>query len=240
MEDKKVIQNNVRGQLMRFVGYTRSLALCSNMNYEVENLDFIDRIGPGEVYYDLGACEGRFSLYAALKGIETYAFEPEKMNYSAFGENLEINGLTNKEHIRAYNLGIGAGFQGATMKIGQPWAGGHQKVVDYNETRTDLNFDFKEEQSIEIVPLDGFIEKENLPVPTYLKVDIDGSEMPFLAGATKTLQHPSLKAVLFELSTLDPKFEEILETLQKAGLAEKERFQVPNEPNLFNILFERK
>jgi FkbM family methyltransferase len=240
MEDKQVISNTVRGQAMQFVGYTRSLALCSNMNYEVENLDFIDRVGPGEVYYDLGACEGRFSLYAALKGIETYAFEPEKMNYSAFRENLEINGLLEKSHMHAFNKGVGARFQGATIKIGQPWAGGHQKVVDYQETRTDLNFDFKEEQAIEIVPLDGFISQNNLPVPTYLKVDIDGSEMPFLEGASQTLASPKLKAVLFELSTLDPRFHEILRKMEEAGLAEIQRFQVPNEPNLFNILFERK
>ena len=239
MEDKKVISNSVRGLNMKFVGYTRSLALCSNMNYEVENLDFIDRIQPGETYYDLGACEGRFSLYAALKGIEVYSFEPEKMNFGAFSENLEINGLSGKSHVHIFNAGVGARFQNATIKIGQPWAGGHQKVVDYNETRADLNFEFKEEQIIEIVPLDGLIEKENLPVPNYLKVDIDGSEMPFISGAINTLSSKELKAVLFELSILDPKFDQILDKMKEAGLKEFKRFQVPNEPDLFNFLFER-
>ncbi|HMK07007.1 MAG TPA: hypothetical protein VK476_05710, partial [Flavobacterium sp.] len=59
----------LRGTNFKLMTYTRSLELCSRMNYETENLDFIDLIEGGKVMYDLGACEGRFSIYAAMKGI---------------------------------------------------------------------------------------------------------------------------------------------------------------------------
>ena len=61
------------------------------MNYETEILDFIDRIHEGEVLFDLGAAEGRFAIYAALKRVRTWAFEPEEMNFQALLENLELN-----------------------------------------------------------------------------------------------------------------------------------------------------
>ena len=240
MDNKQIIDKEVRNVKMSFVGYTRSLALCSNMNYETENLDFIDRIKEGENYYDLGACEGRFSLYAALKGIPTISFEPEKLNFSAFIENIQINELAENKILKPYHLGVGEKNRKATMKIGQPWAGGHQKVVDYKETRADLSFDFTDEQNIDIISLDAFIEENKLSPPIYMKVDIDGSEMPFLIGAEQTLSRSSLKAILFELSNLDPKYDEIISFLTKCGLIATEHFQVPNEPNLFNILFERK
>ena len=58
---------DVRGSTLNLMTYTRSLKLCAKMNYETENLDFIDGMKQGEVLFDLGACEGRYSIYAALR-----------------------------------------------------------------------------------------------------------------------------------------------------------------------------
>ncbi len=113
-------------------------------------------------------------------------------------------------------------------------------MVDYSETREDLNFNFKDQQTIDIVPLDGFICQNNLPIPTFLKIDIDGSEIPFLEGASETLSSTKLKSVLFELSTADLHYEQILRRMEESGLVEAQRFQIPNEPNLYNIQFDRK
>ena len=223
---------------MKFVAYTRSLELCSRMNYETENLDFIDQIKAGEVLFDLGACEGRFSIYAALKGIKCHSFEPEKNNYSAFLENLQVNTL-GQEIVKTYKLAIGEENKKGKLNIGQPWAGGHQKVVQQVETREDLKFDFKDVEEIEVVSLDQFIEDNNIEHPDYLKVDIDGSEVSFLQGAQKTLRNKKLKKVIFELETNDKNFDLIILNLKKNGLEEEQRFGVPNEPNLFNIIFKR-
>src|SRR5438874_9975831 len=38
------------------------------------------------------SCEGRFSLYAALRGVRCFAFEPEELNFRALMENIELNG----------------------------------------------------------------------------------------------------------------------------------------------------
>ena len=93
---------DVRDVAMKLMTYTRSLELCARMNYETENLDFIDSIAPGEIFYDLGACEGRFSIYAGLKGITIFAFEPEAKNYSVFRENIELNEL--KDNIKQLSV----------------------------------------------------------------------------------------------------------------------------------------
>ena len=80
---EKIIINNVRGFELKFVGFTHPLELCAQMNYETEVMDFIDTIKKGDVFFDLGACEGRFTVYAAAKGLKCYAFEPEIRNYEA-------------------------------------------------------------------------------------------------------------------------------------------------------------
>lgn len=233
-----VVATTVRGIDMTFMGYTRSLALCARMNYETENLDFIDGIPPGEVLYDLGACEGRFSIYAALKGVRVVAFEPERRNHQAFLENVAANGVS-AERLRILKIAIGAEAGQARLKIGQPWAGGHQKVIEQPDVRQDLAFDFVEEEIVETLGVDEARDRFGLPEPAYLKVDIDGSEMPFLRGASRTLASPALKRIIFELETRDAQFPTIIGLLGHHGFTETRRYQVPNEPFLYNIVFDR-
>lgn len=239
MNDLKHTEISVRAISFKLMTYTRSLELCALMNYETENLDFIDAMHIGEVLYDLGACEGRFSIYAAKKGIKVISFEPEAKNYAVFKQNIELNNFS-VDDLLAINAGVGAENGTATMNIGQPWEGGHQKVVNHGEVRNDLNFNFVDSQKINIFSLDKYIEENNQPNPDYLKIDIDGSEMPFLKGAVKTLQCPELKGIIFELSETDLNFQSILFILNNYGFIETNRFEVPNEPDLYNIIFAKK
>lgn len=233
----KKVAVNVRGVDFVLMGYTRSLELCARMNYETEVLDFIDQMNFGACFYDLGACEGRFSIYAALKGMQVFSFEPEKRNFKVLTENVEVNNLSHA--VTKYNLAVGKETASGIMKVGQPWEGGHQKVVDHEDVRRDLNFDFVEEQIIEVVSLDEHIRKYKLPLPEYLKIDIDGSEVPFLNGAIATLASTELKGIIFELDKGDKNFPGILQRIQAAGFELMREFRVPNEPSLFNMLFRR-
>jgi FkbM family methyltransferase len=229
----------LRGTNFKLMTYTRSLELCSRMNYETENLDFIDRIEEGKVMYDLGACEGRFSIYAAVKGIRVVSFEPEAKNFLVFSQNIALNDIPQNQ-LTAIHAGVGARNGKAVINIGQPWEGGHQKVVEHDEIRNDLNFNFVENQEINLIALDTFIAEGKYPAPDYLKIDIDGSEMPFLEGAKQTLQSANLKGIIFELNEEDPNFKNIIQIFEQYGFTEDERFGVPNEPSLYNIVFSKK
>jgi FkbM family methyltransferase len=237
MNNNKTSTVNVRGIELKLYTYNRSLELCARMNYETENLDFIDKMMPNQVYYDLGACEGRFSIYAALKGLKVLAFEPNKDNYTVLLKNIELNDLTDK--IKVFNVGVGETDKRGILQIGQPWPGGHQKVVKHDSIRGDLGFDFKEEEVIDIISLDSFIVTNNLPIPDKIKIDIDGSEIPFLKGSIKLLENNVVTQLLFELDELDSNYDTVIETLSKIGFKIINKFQVPNEANLFNILFSK-
>ena len=43
--------------------------------------------------------------------------------------------------------------------------------------------------------LDDLIEYGNMPVPTRIKIDVDGFEHKVIEGAKKTLNNPSLKSL---------------------------------------------
>lgn len=230
---------DIRGINFKLMTYTRSLELCARMNYETENLDFIDEITKDEVLYDLGACEGRFSIYAAKKGIRVFSFEPEAKNFKVFSQNIELNNI-GKESLKAFNYGVGQKNGQAIIKIGQPWEGGHQKVVEHGEIRNDLDFNFIENQVINLVSIDSVIADGLCLPPNYLKIDIDGSEMPFLLGAVNTLGSKYLKGIIFELNELDSNFIKIVSILSEYNFIEAKRFKVPNEDSLYNIIFTKK
>tara|TARA_B110000046_G_scaffold60648_1_gene68136 strand:- start:6074 stop:6790 length:717 start_codon:yes stop_codon:yes gene_type:complete len=235
----KATKVDVRGVSFFLNTYTRNLELCARMNYETEVLDFIDGVKEDEVFFDLGACEGRFSLFASKKKINVYAFEPDKYNFKVLMENLEINRNEDSNFI-AMNIALGSHDHEGEMMIGQPWEGGHQKIVVEKGTgRNDLNFEAKEFEKISIRSLDSLLKSPDIPKPNYLKVDIDGSERAFITGAKETLKSRDLKGLIIELNLLDESFGWIIQELTKVGFNEINRFQVPDEGNLFNILYLR-
>lgn len=228
----------VRGVRLKLVTYTRALKLCALMNRENEILDFIDLIEPGEIFFDLGACEGRFALYAALRDIQCYAFEPEALNFRALVQNVHLNGDIIKRHLTPFKCAVGEKNRKAAIHVGQPWAGGHWKVIADVSGRVDLDFKVEREQEIDVVSLDSFIVTNALPQPNYLKVDIDGSELSFLYGSLSTLAHPELRGIIFELHQDDRNYEEVMSLLISHGFTEDSRHEV--EAGLYNIVFKRK
>lgn len=222
---------------MTLLASNRSLELCSQMNYETENLDFIDDASASEVFYDLGACEGRFSTYAALKKLRVYSFEPESRNYGALEQNLKLNNLDNSR-VAAFNKAVGNVNASASMDIGQPWEGGHHKVVDTG-SKQELIFEPVEKQTIQVIRLDDFIKSAGLPPPRYLKVDVDGSEVEFIEGAVDTLAGPDVKEILFELDIESEKFPVVMNKLTGFGFSEVSRHIIPKEKSLYNIRFRK-
>lgn len=235
-EPEKTISTTVRGTEMHLLASSRALELCARMNRETEVLDFIDEMQPGSVMYDLGACEGRFSIYASLRGVKSYAFEPEALNFQALTENIRLNGEKTAQFLRPFNYAVGDHDHVSAIKIAQPWAGGHQRVVA-EAVRSDLAFDFTQEQKINVTALDSFIASQNLPKPDYLKVDVDGSEMLFVKGAMQTLASPSLRGVMFELFEGDQSYQQVLDALARCGQTPVARHKV--EDGLYNVWFRR-
>jgi FkbM family methyltransferase len=233
------ISTIVRGIELRLVGYTRALELCARMNRETEVLDFIDGMKRGDVLYDIGACEGRFALYAASRGVRCLAFEPEELNFQALTENFELNRETTGRLLTLWRFAVGERNHISAIKIAQPWAGGHQRVVaEAARVDLNLNLNFAIEQSVEVISIDDFVRTQNVPPPNYLKIDVDGSELLFIRGAKRTLHDPALRAIMFELQVRDKSYGEIMEFLASCGLIAHKHYEVA--PDLFNVWFTRK
>jgi FkbM family methyltransferase len=196
---------------------------------EVEVLDFIDQIKPGEVLFDIGACGGAFSLYAAKKGIEVWSFEPDPTNYQLLLDNIKRNPECG-DRIHAINVAIGAKIRQERMSTNENKPGGHNKVLESANVRGRGPY----ENIVNVVTLDSLISKV---VPDYMKIDVDGSEMNLALGAANMLKQPKLKQVMIELRK-GSDFQKTRALLNDAGLFEKSRYLI--ERHLLNIVYGRK
>ncbi len=106
-----------------------------------------------------------------------YSFEPMRENFETMQKTMAFN---HSKRIVAINKGLGA--QNETRSISKN--GGASSIL-YNTT--------DEKETIEITTLDEFVAQNNLKIG-FIKVDTEGFEQLFLAGAKKTIceQKPAL------------------------------------------------
>lgn len=106
---------------------------------------------PDAVFYDIGARHGEFSVPLAEK-CNIVAFEPSVDNYNILVNNSKQFG----DRFKSFNI-----------------------ALSESEFECDTNFkdcDKNKYQHITYRKLDTFVQNNNLPLPTYVKIDVEGME----------------------------------------------------------------
>jgi FkbM family methyltransferase len=233
--------------MRHYVGNDRLRLWAEHMeNIEPEILDWMDGFERNAVLYDLGASIGLFSIYAAIKiAAHVVAFEPEAQNFSTMELNHYLNRNRLQHPLVALNLAL-------SNSAGLGWihcrfygAGEHVKILDHSETRdTRERFEPEHAQAVMKQPLDKVVSELNLPPPRYIKIDVDGSELEVLLGATETLANPCVKSVFIELCELARSGAEEANVLKRLGFQLVRKVPVAKlhggvYSGLFNCIFKR-
>lgn len=208
-------------------------------NIEPELLDWIDSLPKSCTYYDVGASNGLFSMYAHLSGMKVVAFEPDALNYSI----LEINKFLNNLTFDALNIAISNANHLAKLHINRFGFGTHNKILDEVTDRDGSHPSTSEYvQSVLSFSLDDFLELFSLSIPEFVKIDVDGSELRVLEGGSNFFRH--VREMFIELSENHSDYIKIIQLLTEYGFKEKKRIPVrhPNGgiyENLYNVILVR-
>ena len=162
-------------------------------------LEWIAGFQPGEVLVDVGANVGMYTVWAAkTRGVKVYAFEPEAQNYALLNRNLVRNGLDGQVKAFCLALSDAAGFGELHLATLEPGGSLHSygERVDYNRQPMEPKFS----QGCVSARLDDLVRDNVIPVPTHLKLDVDGFEPKVLAGAAELLRDARLKSLLVEVN----------------------------------------
>ncbi len=204
---------------------------------EPETLAWIDSFQPGDVFWDIGANVGQYSLYAALlHGVRTLAFEPGAASYEALIRNTEVNRMDDR--IAAYCLAFGETTELSTLNMARTDAGSSMHAVGTDIDALGRRIKVRFRQAVPVYSIDSFSATFRPPLPTHIKLDVDSIEDRIITGAKHTLADPRVQSIMIELEGgLDtPRARAITTALGTAGL--HHRVDSADSPSA-NVLFRR-
>jgi FkbM family methyltransferase len=170
---------------------------------------------PGDVLYDIGANVGVYSLIAAhvsQRQARIVAFEPAYGNYAELCENLLLNRVEDAVVPLPLVLGAERRLGSLSYRVTTPGAAMH--TLDGAEPGAYR-------QPVLVYPLDDLVSLFDVPAPTLIKLDVDGSEAAVLEGAERTLRDPALRSLVVEVDVAQT--DRVRELLDGAGFALVER-----------------
>lgn len=184
------------------------------------------RLGPGDVFYDLGANVGFFSLLAArIVGPEgaVVAVEAHPEVHAALVANIARNRLDN---VRTFAVAVADETGRRSFAEADHPGGG---ALDPSG---DADFAVGHVE-VDTVRLDDLVERHGLRPPTMVKLDIEAGELAALRGAEATLRS-ARPVVLVELDApsafeLEAKRELVAVRLERLGYGTESL--APSYPN---------
>jgi FkbM family methyltransferase len=150
------------------------------------------RLREGDVFVDVGANCGFFSLLAArLVGRRgrVLAIEPNPESADAIERNAVLNGINNIEVIRK---AVGQNDSMLDLYVPANSNSGGASLVAREPSMKVIH--------VVVEPLDTILAKSGCPTPQLIKIDAEGAEVAILQGGLSTLSQSAGPALLLEIS----------------------------------------
>lgn len=196
-ETERVI--DTRHGPLRFLCMTEILEWRADwlLTKEPETIEWIDSFAAGDVFWDVGANAGTYTLYAGRRGIRTIAFEPGAGNYHALNRNIHANQLASVA--TAYCIALSGHTAIDVLNMQNTAAGTALSSFAVTTDETGKRFDPVFTQGMVGYTIDDFIKSFAPPFPNHLKLDVDGIELQILSGARDALHDSRLRSVSIEV-----------------------------------------
>jgi FkbM family methyltransferase len=141
---------------------------------------------PGEVFWDIGANQGFWSLLLAGRGVEVHAFEPTPVTFRNQAKQFALQASPARELLHGHNQAMAS--QSGAMSF----------AVDRGQANYLLqpgeNYQ-GETVKVSVTTMDDFGGSH---VPNLIKIDVEGWNVPVLEGARVTLSRPELLGLVIE------------------------------------------
>lgn len=160
--------------------------------YEYHEMSFLLRtLRAGDQFIDVGANSGIYTILAtAVCGSNALSFEPNIRSLQRLTANLELNKCLNLAKVFPYALLDQNGYFPMTVNADTG------NSIDIQKQQVDT-------EMVEVRTLDEFAIFGN---PLFLKIDVEGLELPVLKGAYKTLINNETIALIVETNSLSKEY----------------------------------
>lgn len=179
-------------------------------------IQWIGELAAGEVLVDVGANVGMYTIWAAkTRGARVFAFEPEAQNYALLNRNIALNGLDGQ--IKAYCVALSDTGGYSDLHLSELRLGGscHSLGEQVDFKHEPMNPEFS--QGCVAARLDDLVAAGVVPIPHYMKIDVDGFEPKVITGSRKVLADRKLRSLLIETNQNLADHRQMVEELQFLG-----------------------
>ena len=213
---------------------------------EPETIDWINSFEKDSIFWDIGSNIGLYSIYAAKqKDAKVFSFEPSTSNLRILSRNIFINKLSNQIYLIPLALNSQNSLNFSKIKESTFREGGAENSfsVDYNWE--GKSFKPKNEYNTLGTSIDFLIKNKIIPLPNYIKIDVDGIEHLILRGGIETLKSKKIKSVLVEINDAFTKqHKTCIEIMETSGYKISSKLHAPLFDNskykdVFNYIFKR-
>lgn len=214
---------------------------------EPETIEWIDSMENKDILWDIGSNVGLYSVYAGLKGLKVFAFEPSALNTFFISKNIEINNL--KDYVSLFPVALSDKNEFGYLNMTSTDLGGALNEFSKTEITKVGAGDYKKDivfkQGMFAYSIDELIEKYKFDIPNYIKIDVDSIEDKIMYGGDKTLKNKKVKGILLELDEAKTGTEKVIDFLTYRGFVLKDKKQSDlikngNFKSVYNYIFERK
>jgi FkbM family methyltransferase len=149
--------------------------------------DLLATVTGDDVVFDIGANVGAYTCFTAEAAKHTVAFEPEPTNAERLRKNLSYN--NRKATVLELALADENGYAKLTTATTATGEGKHYLS------------DSVEKQGIEVKTIcgDTLVNDREIPQPSIVKIDVEGTEHCVLRGLTDTISKPDCHTIYVEV-----------------------------------------
>jgi FkbM family methyltransferase len=179
---------------------------------------FMDHVRAGDVVLDVGGHYGEYAvLFAALVGPQgrVVTFEPDRAARPVLHANLALNRFTDRVRVEEYAVFDESSVQSLFARNGNAQSSLARAGLGGSESDDDV-----EKYSVSAIRLDEYVRNKGLPMPSAIKIDVEGAELRALRGAGDLLRSNAL--IMCELhpyawGEFETSFDDILRLVHDSG-----------------------
>ncbi|WP_165322163.1 class I SAM-dependent methyltransferase [Rhizorhabdus phycosphaerae] len=234
---------DANGHVIRYFGQGAGWRFATLLEKEPETIEWIDSFAPDDLFWDIGANVGIYSIYAGVRGIRTLAFEPHFANYGQLCATVALNQV--QDVVTPLCLAFAARKSVSEMNLASLDVGTSMSnfgaALDFRGNPFDPAF----RQGMVGYDIDSFVADFGVEIPNHIKIDVDGIELSIVEGARRTLADERVRSVSIELIDSDlQQVAAVTEILEGAGLRfvhkkQNAAFATPETRDVLNFLFHR-